>query len=145
MQSRGRSNMGTSSSSKGSPGKVPMVPPWVPPLPPLPPNDEGAPPPEILSAAPPPAANTAVPAPALPATPIPIAPARRFVSARRSAAGFAASGSAGDLKRSLGHYVRKGYGGAKTATQRFGGTANNAGALYSILSPGRAGTAPDSE
>lgn len=73
-----------------------------------------------------------------------MAPARKFAAARSSAANFAARGSAGDLKRSMRHYVQKGYGGARTATQRFGGTANSAGALYSVLTPGLPGAAVDS-
>ena len=73
-----------------------------------------------------------------------MAPAGRFAAARSSAGSFAASGSARDLKRSMRHYVRKGYGGAQTAAQRFGGTANSAGALYSVLTPGQPGAAADS-
>ena len=39
------------------------------------------------------------------------------------------------MRRGLGYYVRKGYSGAGTATQRMGGTARTAGALYRALSP----------
>ncbi|KYK44763.1 hypothetical protein A1D31_35895 [Bradyrhizobium liaoningense] len=140
--------MGTSSSSKGSPGNVPMVPPWVPPVPPLPPPDaatspEGMPPDAAPADAP---IVTNVPAalPALSLPPIRLAPAGRFAAARSSAGHFAATGSGSDLKRSMRHYIRKGYGGAETASQRFGGTANNAGALYSVLTPGQPGAGLDS-
>jgi hypothetical protein len=141
--------MGTSSSSKGSPGKVPMVPPWVPAVPPLPPAPDAATPPEgtppeAAPAAPPVVTNVRVEGPALSLPPIRMAPARRFAAARGSAASFAASGGARDLKRSIRHYVQKGYGGAQTATRRFGGTANNAGALYSVLTPGQPGAGADS-
>ena len=33
----------------------------------------------------------------------------------------------------IGHYVRKGYGGARSATRRMGGTARSAAALYGAL------------
>ncbi|HWM49121.1 MAG TPA: Qat anti-phage system associated protein QatB [Xanthobacteraceae bacterium] len=114
-----------------------MVPPWVPPLPPPPPpepeeeTEEGKPDekpeskPEGPKPAPPPKPG-----------PIPIAPDRRFATARGAAGRFAESGRALDMKRSVGRYIGSGYGGAPTATQRFGGTIENAGALYSALSPG---------
>ena len=70
---------------------------------------------------------------------IPLAPARRFSSARAAAGRFAESGRTRDMKRSVGRYVGAGYGGAQTATQRFGGTIANAEALYSALSPGEPG------
>ena len=118
-------------------------------MPPLPPEPDAATPPEGT----PPDASPAdapivtnVPAalPALSLPPIRLAPARRFGAARGSAAKFAATGSGSDLKRSVRHYIRKGYGGAQTASQRFGGTANNAGALYSVLTPGQPGAGVDS-
>jgi hypothetical protein len=37
------------------------------------------------------------------------------------------------MRRSLGHYVRRGYGGAATAARRFGGTAATADALDGAL------------
>lgn len=43
------------------------------------------------------------------------------------------------MRRSLGHYVRTGYGGSATATRRFGGTAATAGALGSALARVAAG------
>lgn len=125
-----------------------MVPPWVPSVPPLPPApDAGTPPegtpPDAAPAVPPVVTNVPVAGPALSLPPIRMAPARRFAAARGSAASFAANGSARDLKRSIRHYVQKGYGGSQTATRRFGGTANSAGALYSVLTPGQAGAGAD--
>lgn len=49
---------------------------------------------------------------------------------------FARSGATSDLRSGLGHYVRRGYGGSRTATQRMGGTVRAAGALYNALSSG---------
>ena len=43
------------------------------------------------------------------------------------------------MRRSLGHYVRTGYGGSGTATRRFGGTAATAGALGGALARVAAG------
>lgn len=39
------------------------------------------------------------------------------------------------MQKSLGRYVRGGYGGSGNATRRFGGTAQVAGTLYGALSP----------
>ena len=131
--------MGTSASSKGPGGGVPMVPPWVP--------DVEAPP----SASRTPAdgdqqgEGDGQPVAAAPASPSvqpispyavssPIAPAGRFNGARGRLGDFARSGDVRDLRRGLGHYVKKGYGGSGTATRRFGGTASTAGALYGALS-----------
>ena len=124
--------MGTSQSSSGSPSGVPMVPPWVPdiPLPATP--AEGAPTgsvPEQGDPSSPPPGNE-------PRQPIPVAPARRFLGANRNLGDFARSGDGASMRRGLGQYVKKGYGGSSTATRRMGGTAQTAQALYSALSSG---------
>lgn len=130
--------MGTSQSSSGSPSGVPMVPPWVPDLP-LPPSPaEGAPPdatPEPGDAIPP------APSSAEPRQPIPVAPARRFLGANRNLGDYARSGDGASMRRGLGQYVKKGYGGSSTATRRMGGTAQTAQALYSALSGGQGSAA----
>jgi len=43
------------------------------------------------------------------------------------------------MRRGVGHYVKKGLGGAGTAVRRFGGTARTAGTLYGALSSAAAG------
>jgi hypothetical protein len=136
--------MGTSQSSKGPPGGVPMVPPWVPDAvpPATPPAEDGTAPPTDTPSPPDSAPEAPIPAEApidaaptlVPMGPVPIAPAARFRGARRSLGSFARSGDAADMRRSLGRYVRGGYGGARTATRRFGGTASTAGGLYDALS-----------
>ena len=63
-----------------------------------------------------------------------VAPHARFGPARRSLGRFARDGEFTNLRSALGHYVRRGYGGASTATQRMGGTVSAAGALYAALS-----------
>lgn len=117
--------MGMSKSGTGPGAGVPLVPPWVP---------DAAPP------APPPADVDPQPARPAPAPqPVPIAPTARFGPARASLGSFARTGSSEDMRRGLGHYVRKGYGGAATAARRMGGTARTAGALYGALSSAAAG------
>ena len=129
--------MGTSRSSTGPGPGVPLVPPWVPdPMPPAIPVDEDG------------GGDTnggdqqAQPAqPASVPQPVPKAPAGRFGPARTSLGSFARTGSVDDMRRGLGHYARKGYGGAATAAHRMGGTARTAGALYGALSSAAAGQA----
>lgn len=72
--------------------------------------------------------------PPLPKGPPPIAPPRRFGGARLNLSRFASSGDRREMRRALRHYVRKGYGGAGTATRRMAGTARTAGDLYGALS-----------
>jgi hypothetical protein len=140
--------MGTSQSSKGPTGGVPMVPPWVPPAAPRV-DDAGTQPADTQNA--PPDAGSQEPAPPAPvadspSTPAPsiaaaMAPAARFKGARLSLGSFARSGDAADMRRGVGRYIRTGYGGASTATKRFGGTTSTAGTLYGALSSIAAGQA----
>ncbi|WP_370111786.1 Qat anti-phage system associated protein QatB [Bradyrhizobium yuanmingense] len=118
-----------------------MVPPWTPaapqdPVPPPLPPGEPAAPRDGLPPVPAPPAPPAAPPPAI--QPPRLAPEKRFAGARTNLGNFARSGDGRDLRRGLGHYVRNGYGGSNTATQRFGGTAQTAGslghALYSTAS-----------
>lgn len=118
--------MGTSQSSGGPPSGVPMVPPWVPS-----PTDNDTP--DDLNSAPTDSEGPQTePTPVVPTSPI--APARRFGSVRSSLGNFARTGDTVDLRRTLGHYVRTGYGGSGTAVRRLGGTASTAGTLYDALS-----------
>jgi hypothetical protein len=124
--------MGTSGSSKGPGANVPMVPPWVPEIPAQPPTPPATAGPEGGDAS---SENTPVPSiPAAQPMPAPLAPAGRFAGARRSFGDFAKSGDTKAMRRGLGHYVKKGYGGGGGATQRFGGTVSSAGTLYGVLS-----------
>lgn len=119
--------MGTSQSSKGSPSGVPMVPPWVPDIP-----VQGGPPAGDGSAP----VNGSPPSQPLGiSNPSTIAPRGRFGSANRSMGDFARSGDRGSMRKAIGHYVRKGYGGHATATKRMGNTIVTAAALYSALTP----------
>ncbi len=116
--------MGTSQSSRGPGSGVPMVPSWTP----APPTGD-APGVEAEGGEPPAADGAAVPQ----YSPPPVAPPARFLGARRALGEFARSGDSRDMRRSVGHYIRSGYGGAATATRRFGGTAATAGALGGAL------------
>ncbi len=134
--------MGTSQSSRGSPSGVPMVPPWVPAptSPPAPPADGDEPDAsDQNSPEDQPTPNASNPSPALP---VPIAPEGRFRGARLSPCKFARAGDSDDMRRGVGRYVRTGYGGARTASRRFEGTAATAGALYGALSATATGQAP---
>ncbi len=120
--------MGTSQSSKGAPPNVPLVPPWA---------DNGAPqnPPDGI----PNDTPTNNPDNSNPNNE-PIAPERRFYGARINLNKFASNGDKTCLKRGVGHYVRTGYGGSHTATQRLSRTISTAGALYNALSYSSSGT-----
>ena len=125
--------MGTSTSSPGPRGNVSLIPPWVEDidLPSSPPaEDEQNPDEEVQPAT-------------LPNVPLPIAPARRFAGARYNLGLFAESGSEDRMKRGVGHYVRKGLGGSRRATQRMSGTARTAANLYGVLQALRRGTTPE--
>lgn len=135
--------MGTSQNNDG-PGKgLPFVPPWTPPLPPAPPPPLSPEPPEPPEDDPredwPPASDKDVPEDGNEAVddrrpvPPPLAPPGRFGGARRGLGDYASSGDRGSLRKSLREYVRHGYGGAKTTTARFGGTASIAGVFGNTL------------
>jgi hypothetical protein len=70
----------------------------------------------------------------------PIAPAARFRDARTSIGRFARSGDTTQMRRSLGHYVRSGYGGSTTMARRLTATSRTAARLGAVLQPG---TRPD--
>ncbi len=127
--------MGTSQSSSGSPSGVPLVPPWVPDIPgtiPLPnDNTDGAQDADTDGAS---DSDGITPNTAPDNSASPLAPRGRFSSARTSLGKFASSGDQKELRKSLGHYVRKGYGGPRTALRRLGGTVSKAGGLYGALS-----------
>lgn len=120
--------MGTSQSSDGPSSNVPLVPPWVPGVP-VQPGNPGSPDGDSEPQPTPGTHNNT-----LVSVSGGIAPPARFGGARRSLSAYAKSGTASDLRRGLGHYVRTGYGGAQTTSKRLAGTARNAARLYSSLS-----------
>lgn len=115
--------MGTSQSSKGPGPGVPLVPPWADEINPSTSSDE-------LSS------ENEEDTRKLD----PLAPRARFRDARRGLGRFAGSGDDRYLRRTLGHYVRTGYGGSATMSRRLGSTAATAGRLNSVL---QSGTTPD--
>ena len=114
--------MGTSQSSKGAPGNVPLVPPWA--------HDDSN---KIPNQ--PDASNTGNnnKEPLLQKD-LPLAPSGRFRGARTNINSFAKNGDKDKLRRGVGQYIKKGYGGAKTAAKRLNRTINTAGVLYDFLS-----------
>ncbi|WP_332873777.1 Qat anti-phage system associated protein QatB [Aurantimonas marina] len=122
--------MGTSQSSGGPGAGVPMVPSWV-----------DSPPPEAPSGDPPAEGDEAPGPPAAPPPPAPLAPDRRFLGVSRSLGEYAKTGDTRAMRRGFGHYARSGYGGARTAARRMGGTASTAGALGGALASLAAGQA----
>lgn len=133
--------MGTSQNND-PPGKgLPYVPPWTPPLPPPVPPKPPEPPEDPRDDGPPEpdkdetddgSDQTEDPR-QVPQAPSPLAPPARFKGARRGLGDFANSGNRNSLRKSLREYVRHGYGGSKTTTARFGGTASIAGVFGSAL------------
>ena len=124
--------MGMSASSRGAPSGVPLVPPWVSEAVPADGENGGDAGQQTADAQ---------PATAGPRQPVPIAPVGRFGPSRISLGRYARSGSSDDMRRGLGHYVRKGLGGAGIAARRFGGTVSTAGTLYGALSSAASGQA----
>lgn len=133
--------MGTSQNND-PPGKgLPYVPPWTPPLPPVPPKPPE--PPEVDPQDDWPSepdkdetengSDQADDPRQVPLAPSPLAPPARFKGARRGLGDFANSGNRNSLRKSLREYVRHGYGGSKTTTARFGGTASIAGVFGNAL------------
>ena len=134
--------MGTSRSSTGPGPSVPLVPPWVPdPLPPSDDIDE-----DVDSGQEQENQSVSEPQRSPGAEANQLSPRSRFGAARNRIGGFARTGSISDMRRGLGHYVRKGYGGSGSATQRLAGTARTAGRLYGALSAAATGerAEPDS-
>ncbi len=132
--------MGTSQSSNGSPSGTPMVPPWTPDVPLSQQPDTGV------------DGGASDNAPDTDTTPLtdgnegspdqsdnrgsPIAPPSRFGGARRNLGDYARAGDSSSMKKGLGQYVRKGYGGSATAARRLASTATTAQSLFSALSTG---------
>ena len=126
--------MGTSQSSNGSPAGVPMVPPWVPdlPLPDRPVENAGVGSDDQDGDQSSPERTPSNE----PNQNIPIAPKVRFGGAKRSLGDYASTGEKSSMRKGLGQYVKKGYGGSAIATRRMASTAQAAHGLYSALAGG---------
>jgi hypothetical protein len=126
--------MGTSQSSNGSPAGVPMVPPWVPDLSlPEHPADGADSDSSDQSEEQPAQEQTTSDDPN---QTVPIAPSVRFGGAKRSLGDYVRTGDKASMRKGLGQYVKKGYGGSSIATRRMAGTAQVAQGLYSALASG---------
>ena len=125
--------MGTSQSSKGSPSGKPIVPNWVPDSEDPKENPQSDSPDEKEKTADDGGEQTVQ---------VPMAPSGRFKGTRQNLGSYAQTGSSGYMQKGVGHYIRTGLGGTKTAVRRFGGTARTANALYNALSDVSSGKAP---
>jgi hypothetical protein len=131
--------MGTSTSSAGPNAGANFDPPWLSELLPA-----------VATAAPsaPAASVASVPGTVTPAVAqtIPpsfstlVAPASRFSAARRGLGAFVRTGNKAALARSIGHYSRKGMGGAATAAGRMRASTRAGAGLVSFLQAARDGT-----
>lgn len=115
--------MGTSTSSGGPKGGSPLDPPWLDDIPTgggggAPPGDGGPPPGD---GGPPPPAG-------------PAAPPGRYRDARRELRRYLETGDRGSLGKALGHYSRRGSGGAAAAASRMRASTKAGAALFSMLS-----------
>ena len=122
--------MGTSSSSNGPGSGIPMVPPWA---------DNPTEAPDAGQAGQDDNQSIAEDNNAGDNTkeskPPPLsAPPGRFGGARSRLGAFAGDGSSSNMRNGIRQYVSRGYGGAKSAARRMGGTASTAGGLAGILS-----------
>jgi hypothetical protein len=63
----------------------------------------------------------------------PLADRGRFAPAKRNLGDFLKNGNQDSMRRGVGQYIKKGYGGSSTATSRMSGTAAKSQALYSAL------------
>lgn len=64
-----------------------------------------------------------------------IAESGRFGPARRNIGNFMGDGQPSSMRKGVGQYVKKGYGGSKTATSRMAGTVQKASTFFDALSP----------
>jgi hypothetical protein len=126
--------MGTSQSSNGSPSGAPMVPPWTQDVPSTQESEEAESPPESETSTP--TEKSEVPATQSEQDGKPVAPPSRFAGARRNLGHYAGTGDSSSMKKGLGQYVKKGYGGSKTAARRLASTSAVAKSLFSALSTG---------
>lgn len=63
----------------------------------------------------------------------PIAELGRFGPARRNIGNFMGDGESSSLRKGVGQYIKKGYGGSKIATSRMAGTVQKASTFFDAL------------
>lgn len=64
----------------------------------------------------------------------PVAQPNRFGPAKRCLSDFGRTGDPASMRKGVGKFIKKGYGGKRTATKRLSGTIKNAQALFDVLS-----------
>jgi hypothetical protein len=131
--------MGTSTSSAGPGAGASFDPPWLNEL--LPAVATAAPSVPAANVAPVPGTATLAAAQTTPPLfSTLVAPAGRFSAARRGLGAFVRTGNKAALARSIGHYSRKGMGGAATAAGRMRASTRAGAGLVSFLQAARDGT-----
>lgn len=75
--------------------------------------------------------------------PILVAPPARFGTARQSLGEFARSGSQDSFKKAVGHYSKKGMGGASNVAKRMRASTSSVSGLVSFLRDVKSNTFPD--
>ena len=118
--------MGTSTSSKGPSGGVSFDPPWL--------NDFPIQPPQLPQRPNLPIVQPLIPGLIPPEVPQPeLAPLRRFSPARTSLSKYISTRDQKYFMHALGHYSRKGMGGAHNLSRRMRATAGVAAAIYDLF------------
>ncbi len=133
--------MGTSGSSNGPGPGVPFDPPWLDDIetptlgdgPPADNQDDDQKPDDADS-------DNGQPQP--PAKPPDIAPVARFGGARRELGKFVRTGNEEAFRRAVGHYSRKGMGGARNAASRMRTSARSGASAFGALQAAREKTDP---
>lgn len=129
--------MGTSTSSKGPTGGVPFDPPWINDLTSQHPGNEISPEDHEINTG-----NVEIDGlvPLPPSLEHEIAPLGRFSSARRALSVFTRTGDKKAFTKAVGHYSRKGYGGAFNIAKRMRLSTSTAVNLFTTLQSARNNT-----
>lgn len=126
--------MGTSTSSTGPASGISMDPPWLDDI------NSGVTIPSDSSSEE--ETNTSTEQPAT-QEPIIVAPPARFGTARKNLGEFARTGSQDSFKKAVGHYSKKGMGGATNVAKRMRASTSSVSGLVSFLRDVKNSTLPD--
>jgi len=128
--------MGTSTSSSGPASGISMDPPWLDDI-----NSDTSIPTDSDSSSED-EVNTPTEQPSTQA-PIVVAPPARFGRARKNLGDFARTGSYDSFKKAVGHYSKKGMGGATNVAKRMSASTNSVSGLVSFLRDVKSNTLPN--
>lgn len=128
--------MGTSTSSSGPASGISMDPPWLDDI-----NSDTSIPTDSDSSSEE-EVNTPTAQPTTQA-PIIVAPSARFGTARKNLGDFARTGSHDSFKKAVGHYSKKGMGGATNVAKRMRASTSSVSGLVSFLRDVKSNTLPN--